>query len=155
MPSSITEFNSIFFFPNWLKILVVFKKRKCLEIVIYNFKTRDCSLTRSTSAFRRVCDGVDSRLKPCKRGKDVISCTYCCYVRYATSIIFMSGGMPWPNTLPCTIRIPDKGRAIKGLIVCCNGWDLEPLDLPKGLALGCYPPSPKVWFVPNNKIVDR
>ena len=32
---------------------------------------------------------------------------------------------------------PDKGRGIKGLVVS-NGWDQEPLDLLKGLALGCY-----------------
>ncbi len=38
---------------------------------------------------------------------------------------------------------PDKGREIKGLVVC-NGWDQEPLDLLKGLALGCDQPSPEV-----------
>ena len=38
---------------------------------------------------------------------------------------------------------PDKGRAIKGLIVC-NDWGLEPWDLLNGLALGCYQPSPEV-----------
>ena len=45
------------------------------------------------------------------------------------------------NSLPCTVRtsIPDKGRAIKVLVVC-NNWDLEPLDLQNGLALGCYQP---------------
>ncbi len=36
---------------------------------------------------------------------------------------------------------PDKGRAIKGLVVC-NNWDLEPLDKLNGMALGCYQPSP-------------
>ena len=35
------------------------------------------------------------------------------------------------------LGLPDKGRAIKGLVVC-NNWDLEPLDLLNGLALGCY-----------------
>ncbi len=39
--------------------------------------------------------------------------------------------------------LPDKGRAIKGLVVC-NSWDLEPLYLLNGLALGCYQPSPEV-----------
>ena len=30
------------------------------------------------------------------------------------------------------LGLPDKGRAIKGLVVC-NNWDIEPLDL-----LSCY-----------------
>ena len=38
---------------------------------------------------------------------------------------------------------PDKGRAIKWLIVC-NDWDLKPLDLLNGLALGCYQLFPEV-----------
>ncbi len=54
------------------------------------------------------------------------------------------------NSVPCTqhaqLRLPDKGRAIKGLVVC-NNWDLEPLDLLNGLALGCYQPSPEVLIV--------
>ena len=33
------------------------------------------------------------------------------------------------------LELPDKGRAIKGLVVC-NNWDLEPWDLLNGLALG-------------------
>ncbi len=41
------------------------------------------------------------------------------------------------------LGLPDKGRAIKGLVVC-NNWDQEPLDLLNGLALGCYQPSPEV-----------
>ena len=41
------------------------------------------------------------------------------------------------------LGLPDKGRAIKGMVVC-NNWDLEPLDLRNGLALGCYQPSPEV-----------
>ena len=40
-------------------------------------------------------------------------------------------------------RRPNKGRAIKGLVVC-NSLDLEPWDLLNGLALGCYQPSPEV-----------
>ncbi len=35
------------------------------------------------------------------------------------------------------LGIPDKGRTIKGLVVC-NNRDLEALDLQNGLALGCY-----------------
>ncbi len=41
------------------------------------------------------------------------------------------------------LGLPDKGRAIKELVVC-NSWDLEPWDLLNGLALGCYQPSPEV-----------
>ena len=42
----------------------------------------------------------------------------------------------------CVI-LPDKGRAMKGLVVCIN-WDLKPLDLLNSLALGCYQPFPEV-----------
>ncbi len=41
-----------------------------------------------------------------------------------------------------------KGHVIKRLDVC-NCWYLEPLDLLHGLALGCYQPSPEVWFMTN------
>ena len=56
------------------------------------------------------------------------------------------GGMPWPQKTGAThyhtkLGLPDKGRTIKGLFVC-NYWDLEPLDLLNGLAIGCYRPSP-------------
>ena len=55
--------------------------------------------------------------------------------------------MPWPKTgatqYHAQLGLPDKGRATKGLVVC-NNWDLEPLDLLNGLALGCYQPSPEV-----------
>ena len=48
--------------------------------------------------------------------------------------------MPWPYTgathYHAQLGLLDKGRAIKGLVVC-NSWDLEPLDLINGLALGC------------------
>ena len=53
------------------------------------------------------------------------------------------------NSVPCTqLGLPDKVRSIKGLVVC-NNKDLEPLDQPNGLALGCYQPSPdlKVQFI--------
>ncbi len=54
--------------------------------------------------------------------------------------------MPWPQTgtthYHAQLGLPDKGRAIKGLVVC-NGWDLEPWDLLNGLALDCYQPSPE------------
>ena len=41
------------------------------------------------------------------------------------------------------VGLPDKGRAIKGLVVCSD-WDLESMDLLKGLALGCYKPFREV-----------
>ncbi len=48
--------------------------------------------------------------------------------------------MPWPQTgasqYYALLGLPDKVRAIKGLDVC-NIWDLEPLELLNGLALGC------------------
>ena len=44
------------------------------------------------------------------------------------------------------LQLPNKGRAIKGLVVC-NNWDIKPLDLLNGLALGCYQASPEVLIV--------
>ena len=44
------------------------------------------------------------------------------------------------------LGLPDKGRVIKGLVVC-NNWDLEPLDLLNSPALGWYQPSPEVLIV--------
>ncbi len=44
------------------------------------------------------------------------------------------------------LGLQDKGRAIKGLVVS-NNWDLEPMDLLNGLALGCYQPSPEVFII--------
>ena len=53
--------------------------------------------------------------------------------------IVRAGGMPWPQTgktqYHAQLGLPDKGRTIKGLVFC-NSWDLEPLDLLNGLALG-------------------
>ena len=41
--------------------------------------------------------------------------------------------MPWSQTgkthYHAQLGLPDKGRGIKGLVVC-NDWDLEPLELP-------------------------
>ena len=55
--------------------------------------------------------------------------------------------MPWPQTgatqYHAQLGLPDKGRAIKGLVVY-NSWDPEPLDLLNGLALCRYQPSPEV-----------
>ena len=58
--------------------------------------------------------------------------------------------MPWPQTgaaqYYAQLGLPDKDRAIKGLVVY-NNWDLEPLDHLIGLALGCYQQSPEVLIV--------
>ncbi len=58
-----------------------------------------------------------------------------------------SRGIPWSQTgatkQHAQLGLTDKGHAIKGLVVC-NDWDLEPLDLLNGQALGCYQPSPDV-----------
>ncbi len=58
--------------------------------------------------------------------------------------------MPWPQTgatqYNAQLGLSDKGRAIKGFVVC-NNSNLEPLDLLNGLALGYYQPSPEVFFV--------
>ncbi len=52
--------------------------------------------------------------------------------------------MPWAKTgathYHAQLGLPDKGRAINGLVDCFSS-DLEPLDLLNGLALGCYQPS--------------
>ena len=49
--------------------------------------------------------------------------------------------MPWPQSgathYHAQLEHPDKGLAIKGLVVC-NSWDLDPLDPLKSLALGCF-----------------
>ncbi len=70
--------------------------------------------------------------------KDVKSCTYCCYVRYATLTV--------ATQYHAQLGLSDKGRAIKVLVVC-NYRDLEPLDLQNGLALGCYQLSPEVLLI--------
>ncbi len=51
--------------------------------------------------------------------------------------------MPWLQTgathYHAQLGLPGIGRAIKGLVVC-NNWDLEPLDLLNGLAIGFHSP---------------
>ncbi len=50
--------------------------------------------------------------------------------------------MPWPQTgaiqYHAQLGLHDKGRAIKGLVVC-KSLDLEPLDLLNGLEFVNYP----------------
>ncbi len=64
---------------------------------------------------------------------DVKSCAYCCYDRSWILIVWVEG-MSWPQWGATQyneqLGLPDKGRTIKGLVVC-NDWDLEPLDLIK------------------------
>ncbi len=47
------------------------------------------------------------------------------------------------------LGLPDKGRAIKGLVVC-NTWDLEPLGPAKRSGPRFYQPSSKVLIVSSN-----
>ena len=64
--------------------------------------------------------------------------------------------MPWPQAgapqYHAQLWLPDKGRAIKGLVVC-NNWALEPFDQLNGLALGHYQPSPEVLIIYKDVIV--
>ncbi len=78
--------------------------------------------------------------------KDVKSGTYSGLVRCPTLRgRVRGGGMPWPQTgathYHAQLGIPDKSRAIKGLVVYFS-WYLQPLDLLNSLDLGCYQPSP-------------
>ncbi len=78
--------------------------------------------------------------------KDVKSSTFTAAM-YMREINSMSRGNALAqnrrNQYHAQLGLPDKGRAIKGLVVC-NSWDLEPLDLLNGLALAYYQPSPEV-----------
>ncbi len=60
------------------------------------------------------------------------------------------GRMHWPQTGAtqnhAQLELPDSGRTVKGLVVC-SYWDLKPLDLLNGLALGCYQPCPEVLII--------
>ncbi len=51
---------------------------------------------------------MGSMLRPnCVIYKDVKSCTFCCYVRCATSIVCVGGNAlapNWRNSVPCTVR---------------------------------------------------
>ncbi len=57
--------------------------------------------------------------------KGIKSCTYCLYVRCATLIVRVRG-MPWHQTRAthyhADLGLPDKSRAIKGLVVCYVVW---------------------------------
>ena len=60
--------------------------------------------------------------------------------------------MHWPQTAAtkyhAQLGLPDKVRAIiVQELVVCNNWDIEPLDLLNGHALGCYQPPPEVLIV--------
>ena len=51
------------------------------------------------------------------------------------------------------LGLPDKYRAIKGLVIC-NNRDLDASDLQNGLALDCYQPSPEVLIVLSLPTLD-
>ena len=51
-----------------------------------------------------------------------------------------STGASWYHA---QLGLPDKGRAMNRLVIC-NNWNLDPLDLLNGLALGYYQMSP--WY---------
>ncbi len=50
------------------------------------------------------------------------------------------------NSVPCTV-MNFRLRSCNQLVVFCNNWNVEPLDLPNGPALGCYKPSSEVLIV--------
>ena len=58
----------------------------------------------------------------CVMAKDVKSCTYCCYVRCATLIVWV-GGMPWPKTgatqYHAQLGLPEK---VVQTMVGCLQW---------------------------------
>ena len=106
------------------------------------------SITGSLSARRWEDDGFDARPKPhhSYRRQNLYLRLLC----QMGDINSMSRGNSMApnrcNSVQCTVRTPNKGRAIKGLVVC-NNWDLETLDLLNVLALGFYEPSPEVFIV--------
>ena len=94
-----------------------------------SFSTRVRGITYSASARRREGDVFDALLL-----KDVKSCTTAAMLD--SPHLYMSRGMPWPQTSTThyytQLGLSDKCRAIKGFDV----YNLEPLDLLNGLALG-------------------
>ncbi len=52
-----------------------------------------------------------------------------------------------PLDLLCGLALGNYQRSCKQRVCSGNNWDLEPLDLLSGLALGCYQPSPDVLIV--------
>ncbi len=70
---------------------------------------------------------MGSLLDPnCVMAKDVKSCTcICCYVRCATLKVIVVG-MSWPQSgttyYHAHLGLKDKGRAIKGIVVCYLVW---------------------------------
>ena len=93
------------------------------------FLNKNRGITRNRSALRREGSRFDARFKRVI-AKDVKST----YVRCAIISIVWVGGMPYPQTgatqCHAQLELPIKGLAV------FNDWDLEPLDLPNGLALG-------------------
>ncbi len=76
--------------------------------------------------------------------KDVKIWTYFYYVRCPGMNSMSSVNELAPNrwnSVPCTIRT-FRQRTCNQRLVVFNSWDLEPVDLLNGLALGCCQPSP-------------
>ncbi len=85
------------------------------SISLHHIGTCVCGITGSASARRLGGYGFNSHPNRV-RTKDVKNCTYCCYVRCATLIVW-EGGMPWPKTgatqYHAQLGLPDKGHSIK------------------------------------------
>ncbi len=68
-------------------------------------------------------ESLNAHPKLCQT-KDVKSYTYCCYV--SATLIVWKGGKPWPQKgkthYQAQLGLPDKGCAIKGLVVCYVVW---------------------------------
>ncbi len=89
------------------------------------YLTRVRGITRNVPSQCWEGDGIDAWSKH-RLAKYVKICTYWCYVGCATIIVRVRG-MPWLQTGPTQyhtqLGLPDKGLAIKRLVVC-NNWDV-------------------------------
>ncbi len=50
------------------------------------------------------------------------------------------------KSVQCTV-MTSRRRSCNQRVGCLNNWNLQPLDLLNGMALGCYQPSPEVLIV--------
>ena len=98
--------SSIWFFVCFIDRRLKYKPLYIKSIIMLTNVTSVLGITHSTSARHRRNMGL--LLEPNRViAKDVKSCTYCCYFRCATLIVWI-GVMPWPknrrNSIPCTVR---------------------------------------------------
>ncbi len=60
-------------------------------------------------------------------GKTIQQCPISNAVKVIIILNYEQGGMPWPNTgatqYHAQLGLPDKDRAIKGLVLC-NNWEV-------------------------------